>query len=75
MGKLKQNTSGCAEPPIIHPNGIYTIADLIQIFGVGRTAIVKWKKEKNLPLTGAPRGTITGRALLEWVENRGKGTA
>lgn len=75
MGKLRKSLNDCAEPPIIHPTGIYTIVDLAQIFGVGRTAIVRWRKEKSLPLTGAPRGTITGRALLEWIESRGKATA
>ncbi len=72
MAKSRKNTSQEPAANEINPNAIYTTADLCRIFGVKRTTIVRWRAERGLPLGGAPKGHITGRAILDWVEN-GKG--
>lgn len=67
---VKEGPKKQAKP--IEPTAIYFTKDLMDIFGVVRATIVRWRKRDGLPLTGAPRGFITGKSLLEWVERRGK---
>lgn len=66
----KAKTATKARP--IDPTAIYFTKDVMEILDCARSTILRWKKYGGLPITGTPRGFITGRLLLEWIENRGK---
>lgn len=46
---------------------LYFVSDLVQILNVCRQTIVRYKRSKGLPLSGASRGAILGSDLKSWL--------
>ena len=72
MAKTTAKDAGCNDGAVINPHKLYTTADLATLLGVSRRTIVRYRTERGLPVSREPRGTITGRTLLKWLESRGK---
>lgn len=66
--KLQQR-SGRNGSTAIEDDRLYFVSDLVCILQVCRRTIVRYKQEKNLPLSGVARGSILGADLKAWLKS------
>lgn len=52
----------------IEDDKLYFVSDLVQILKVHRQTIVRYKRDKGLPLSGVSRGSILGCDLKRWLQ-------